>query len=163
MGYISKQTFKKIILGGLAGIVLIAILIQLLPYGRSHTNPPVIAEPVWDDPQTRVLFMRACGDCHSNETAWPWYTSVAPISWLIQHDVDEGREKFNVSEWGQGENEAGEAAETLQKGSMPPKIYLPIHPSARLSAPDKQALIAGLIATFGAGEGRETGQRAEDD
>ena len=72
--------------------VVVAILVlQLIPYGRNHNNPPVVAEPAWDSPATRTAFMQACGDCHSNETTWPWYSQVAPMSWLIQHDVDEGR------------------------------------------------------------------------
>ena len=62
-------------------IVIVGFLaIQLVPYGRTHTNPPVTAEPAWDSPQTRALAVRACFDCHSNETVWPWYTSIAPIS-----------------------------------------------------------------------------------
>ena len=79
--------------------VAIFLLIQLIPYGRDHTNPAVVAEPAWDLPETRALAVRACFDCHSNETIWPWYSNVAPISWLVQRDVDEGREKLNFSEW----------------------------------------------------------------
>jgi hypothetical protein len=66
---------------------------------------------------------------------------------------------FNVSEWGRGENEGDDAAETLQEGSMPPRFYLPLHPSARLSSGEKQSLIQGLIATFGGeSEGGEEGE-----
>jgi hypothetical protein len=93
--------------------------------------------------------MTACGDCHSYETEWPWYSNVAPISWLVQHDVEEGRAEFNVSRWGRGENEADEAAETVQEGEMPLPVYLITHPEARLAAADEQALIQGLVATFG--------------
>ena len=60
-------------------VVALALLIQLVPYGRAHTNPPVVAEPNWDSPQTRELAVRACFDCHSNETTWPWYSNIAPI------------------------------------------------------------------------------------
>jgi hypothetical protein len=60
--------------------VVVFVAIQLVPYGRDHTNPPVTAEPRWDSPQTRTLAVSACFDCHSNETAWPWYTNVAPFS-----------------------------------------------------------------------------------
>ena len=69
-------------LGLAAGTAVIALLllIQLVPYGRNHANPPVRQEPAWDSPQTRELAVRACYDCHSNQTAWPWYTNVAPIS-----------------------------------------------------------------------------------
>jgi hypothetical protein len=62
----------------LLGAVALFALIQVVPYGRSHTNPPVQSEPKWDSPQTRALAVRACYDCHSNETTWPWYTNVAP-------------------------------------------------------------------------------------
>ena len=132
----------------LGGVALFA-LIQLIPYGRDHANPAVIAEPAWDSPQTRELFFRACKDCHSHETNWPWYASIAPISWMMQYDIDEGRSHFNVSRWGQGKQDADEAAGMLRKGEMPPWFYLPAHPEAQLTDAEKQALIAGFVATFG--------------
>src|SRR5687768_3027163 len=75
------------------GVAIVGVLaaVQLVPYGRDHTNPPVRQEPAWDRPQTRALVARACFDCHSNETTWPWYSHIAPVSWLIQRDVVEGR------------------------------------------------------------------------
>ena len=84
---------------GIAALLMTALVVQVIPYGRDHTNPPVAAEPLWDSPQTRDLAVRACFDCHSNETEWPWYSNVAPISWLVQRDVEEGREELNFSEW----------------------------------------------------------------
>ena len=134
--------------------VLIAALgvfaaVQLIPYGRAHTNPPVAAEPVWAPPATRVLFERACGDCHSHATRWPWYSHLAPASWMVAHDVEEGREHFNVSEWGlDRRNEGAEAAEMLRSGEMPPWAYRVAHPEARLSAGDRETLLRGLDATF---------------
>ncbi len=139
---------------GVAG----ALLIQAVPYGRAHANPAVVAEPAWDSAQTRGLFMRACGDCHSHETEWPWYSNVAPVSWLVQRDVDEGREKFNVSTWGLDNNKADEAAEAFQDGEMPMPIYLITHPEAKLAGTDRQALLQGLLATFGG----ETGEAGDD-
>ena len=133
---------------GVAAVILFA-LIQFVPYGRDHENPAVIAEPAWDSPQTRELFFRACKDCHSHETNWPWYASIAPISWMMQYDIDEGRSHFNVSRWGQGKQDADEAAGMLRKGEMPPWFYLPAHPEAQLTDAEKQALIAGFVATFG--------------
>ncbi len=134
----------------LGGIVIVFALIQFVPYGKSHTNPPVTGEPEWNSDRTRELFFRTCGDCHSNETVWPWYTSIAPASWLAQFDVEHGREYFNVSEWGRpGKNEGEEAAEEVRKGKMPPFFYLPLHPEANLDADEKQELIDGLVATFG--------------
>lgn len=67
---------------------------KFVPYGHDHTNPPVTAEPSWDSPRTRELFFTACKDCHSNESHWPWYASVAPASWLVYRDVAEGRSNF---------------------------------------------------------------------
>jgi hypothetical protein len=134
---------------GLIAIMVLLIAAQFVPYGRNHTNPSVLAEPAWKSAQTRTLFFRACGDCHSNQTVWPWYSNLAPVSWLVQRDVQEGRREFNVSEWGRSKNKADEAAETIQKGSMPPWFYIALHPSAKLSPSERQEFIAGLIATFG--------------
>lgn len=131
------------------GLVLSFLLIQLIPYGHDRTNPAVVREPAWDSPRTRALFFEACRDCHSNETTWPWYSGIAPVSWLVRYDVDEGREHFNVSEWGRPHNEGDEAAEILEQGEMPPWFYLPAHPEARLTEAEKAELIDGLERTFG--------------
>lgn len=132
-----------------AGLGALALVAQAVPYGRDHTNPVVRREPTWDTPRTRELFGRACSDCHSNQTSWPWYSQVAPVSWLVQHDVAEGRAAFNVSEWDRPQEEAGEAAEEVQEGEMPMAIYAQMHAHARLTAAERAALIAGLRATFG--------------
>lgn len=79
---------KRTLLYTLGGAVLLFALLQLVPYGRNHTNPPAVSQIAWDSPQTLDLAQRACFDCHSNETKWPWYTNIAPFSWLIQRDVD---------------------------------------------------------------------------
>ncbi len=143
---------RKVLSGIFALLVGGFLLIQLLPYGRNHTNPPVIQEPTWNSPQTRTLAQRACFDCHSNETVWPWYSNVAPISWLVQRDVDEGRKKLNFSTWGfGGEEEAEEMAEVIYEGEMPLPIYLLTHAEARLSAAEKEALAQGLMASLGNG------------
>ena len=129
-------------------------LIQLVPYGRAHHNPPVRREPPWDRPETRELAARACFDCHSNEVRWPWYSHVAPASWLVQHDVDEAREHLNFSEWDRPQKEADDAAEEVEEGEMPLWYYLPAHPEAALSDGERRQLVAGLQATIGPGEGR---------
>lgn len=148
---------------GLAVAVLaLGFLIQLVPYGHDHSNPPVTAEPAWDSPQTRQLARRACFDCHSNQVTWPWYSNVAPLAWLIQSSVDEGRSALNLSEFDRPQEEAGEAAETVQEGSMPPRDYLLLHPDARLSDADEAALIRGLSATLG-GEGGDGNHDDDDD
>ena len=126
----------------LSGLVLFG-LIQLVPYGRDHTNPPVVQEPAWDA-QTRALAQRACFDCHSNETVWPWYSNIAPVSWLVQRDTDKGRDELNFSEWEMGEDEAEDIAEVIQEGEMPFPPYILLHPTARLSEAEKAQLIQGL-------------------
>jgi mono/diheme cytochrome c family protein len=132
---------------GLFGALGLLILIQLVPYGRDHENPGVVAEPSWDSQQTRDLTVRACFDCHSNETTWPWYSNIAPLSWLIQRDVDEGREHLNFSEWNRRQR-SGESAETVREGEMPPPYYTVTHPNARLSDAEMQALAQGLTASL---------------
>lgn len=148
------------ILAVIGGLVVVAFgVLQAIPYGRDHTNPPVRQEPQWDSPQTRQLVVRACYDCHSNQTVWPWYSYIAPVSWLVYKDVMEGRSVLNFSEMPQGE--ADDAAEAVQEGSMPPRLYTLIQSKARLSAAEKQALVAGLRATLG-GEG-EGGEENEEE
>jgi len=149
-------SFKSATKGGnmkykiLGIIVLAGIAIQFVPYGREHSNPSVVAEPNWDSPRTRELFFKACSNCHSNKTVWPWYSNIAPVSWLTQHDVDEGREHFNVSMWGvQKKNEGDDAVKEVSEGEMPPWFYVIPNPSARLSENEKAEFIIGLRATFG--------------
>ncbi len=137
----------KIIFIILGVMLVIFVAIQVIPVSR--TNPPVLAEPNWDSPQTRDLFYQACGDCHSNETEWPWYSYISPVSWLILNDVKRGRANFNVSETGSiAPGQGNEAAEVIQEGEMPPTTYLLMHALARLSPEEKAALIDGLMKTF---------------
>jgi len=150
------RTRRFVALAG--GLLLLAFgAIQLVPYGRDHTNPAVVSEPRWDSQRTRSLAVKSCFDCHRNETVWPWYSNVAPLSWQLQDHVDEGRRVLNFSDWGAGQEEAGEAAETVAEGSMPPISYRLTHPSSRLSMVERQALIDGLLLTFRIG-----GKRVRD-
>ena len=139
----------------LIGLAAIFIGVQAVPYGRDHSNPPRTMEPQWDSTATRELARRACFDCHSNETVWPAYANVAPASWLVQHDVDEGRAKVNFSEWDRPQEEAGEAADVIAEGEMPPSMYLLMHRTAKLSASERQQLIQGLARTIGNATGHE--------
>jgi hypothetical protein len=139
-----KKTLLYLVL---AGLVLLA-LIQLVPYGRDHTNPPVVMEPKWDSPQTRQLAVDHCFQCHSNETTWPWYSNIAPASWLIEKDVIEGRQELNFSDWSRP-GELDEIVEQIQSGRMPPIQYTLPHPESALTAEQKQAFIKGLQATTG--------------
>jgi hypothetical protein len=139
---------RKWIVRILVAAVALFALGQAVPYGRSHSNPPVQSEPKWDSPQTRALAVRACYDCHSNETAWPWYTNVAPVSWLTQRDVDSGRSALNFSEWNRPQDGKGDIVEAVRGGDMPPWYYKPLHPRSKLSAADTDKLVAGLIRTL---------------
>ena len=156
-----RTPHSRFVAVGLIALMVLLIAVQFVPSGRNHSNPPVLAEPAWNNAQTRTLFFQACGDCHSNQTTWPWYSNLAPVSWLVQRDVEEGRREFNVSEWGRPKNKADEAAETLQKGSMPPWFYIALHPSAKLSSSERQEFIAGLIATFGSERKHEDSEAEE--
>ncbi|MBN1928948.1 MAG: heme-binding domain-containing protein [Chlorobiaceae bacterium] len=130
-------------------VVIVLAAIQFIP-GTDHQNPPPTGAPQWDSPRTQELFARACANCHSNETVWPWYSNIAPLSWIISFDVRVGRSKFNVSEWGRpGRNDGDEAAAEVRNGSMPPWFYLPAHPEAKLTEAEKAELVNGLVATFG--------------
>jgi cytochrome c551/c552 len=135
---------KKIIIWVVIAIVVLGLLIQLVPLPERGHNPAVIAEPKWDSPQTAALVKRACYDCHSNQTVWPWYSYVAPVSWLIYNDVIQGRHRLNFSEWNGQSRGAGEMVQAIREGEMPPFQYLPLHPSARLTSVEKQQLITGL-------------------
>ena len=134
---------------GLLALVALVLVAQIVPYGRDRANPKVVAEPRWDSPRTRELFFRACKDCHSNETEWPWYSVVAPVSWLVHNDVNEGRRHFDVSEWGRKKNHGDEAAKMVRENEMPLWFYVPLHPEARLTNAERKELVAGLVATFG--------------
>jgi uncharacterized membrane protein YedE/YeeE len=138
----------------LAG-VLTFLIIQLVPYGRDHSNPPGTGEPDWATPNTRELMVNACFGCHSNEVEYPPYASVAPISWMVQRHVDEGREAVNYSNFATNEGEADNSVEVVQEGEMPPAYFarFGLHPEADLSQAEMDELIAGLKATPGMSEG----------
>lgn len=146
-----RVSWSRLLKWAAIGFVVLLLAIQLVPYGRDHTNPSVAAEPAWNSPRTRELAQTACFDCHSNETTWPWYSNIAPISWWTQNHVDEGRRKLNFSEWG-GKQETDEIVESMEDGDMPPGYYTLMHRSARLSAADEQALVDGFVAMFGRGK-----------
>ena len=137
---------KKIVRNVVIAVVVILVLIQLIPINR--TNPAVTREVQWNSPETRALAQRACFDCHSNETTWPWYSYVAPVSLRVASHVREGREHLNFSEWDQPNSDAHEIVENIERGDMPLWDYLLMHAEAKLSAKEQQALIDGLQATL---------------
>lgn len=108
---------------------------QFVPVDR--TNPPVTGE-VSTPPAVGALLRRACYDCHSNETRWPWYSHVAPVSWFVAGHVHDGRDDLNFSEWPVFDLEGQDLAmediqKQMRKHGMPLKSYLLIHPEARLT------------------------------
>ena len=133
----------------LAFLVGIFLLMQLVPYGRTHSNPPTIVEPAWDSPRTRELAVRACFDCHSNYTRWPWYANVAPFSWAVQLDVESARDIINFSEWNRRYELAVYAGRRTRNGMMPPYKYKMAHPEANLTPEETLELARGLEATVG--------------
>lgn len=142
---------RKWLLRALVAGVVVFGLIQLVPYGRDHANPPVTREVKWDSPRTRALAAGACFDCHSNLTTWPWYSNVAPVSWLVYADVVGGRGALNFSEWDRPQDaDAQDVVEAVRSGSMPPFQYKPTHPAGRLSAAERDQLVAGLTKTLAA-------------
>jgi mono/diheme cytochrome c family protein len=134
---------KTILYLGIAAVVIFG-LIQLVPFGHDHTNPPTVFEPNWVSPEARALVKQSCFQCHSNETEWPWYSNIAPASWLVAMDVKEGREQFNFSDWQNHPGEVDEMAEEIQDGGMPPIQYWMFHPSSKLNDQQKQDLIQAL-------------------
>jgi hypothetical protein len=130
-------------------LLLVAVLIQFIPFGHDHSNPPTTKEPAWDSPETRELFQRACFDCHSNQTGWRFYSYVAPVSWLIARDVNGGRSHLNFSQWDQPQKHAKDVADQVKTGEMPLWFYVPLHPSAKLSDAEKQSLIDGAAKSLG--------------
>ena len=137
---------RRLILLGLVAGLAVLLLIQLVPYGRDHSNPPATQAAKFASPQVRQLVADSCNDCHSNLTKWPWYTNVAPASWLVQNDVDGGRKVMNLSEWDKPQPELDEIVEAIREGGMPPLKYkiMPNHSAARLSQSEKDRLIAGF-------------------
>ena len=151
---VSKLTNARLLTVIFAATLGTMVTIQAIPYGRAHSNPPITGEPEWATPRTRELMVRACFGCHSNEVEYPAYASVAPISWVVEAHVAEGREKVNYSEFDSRQRGADETIEVIEEGSMPPGYYTQFgrHPEAKLTTAEIAELIAGLKATPGLSE-----------
>lgn len=129
----------KTILLVLAGLL---VLIQFVPVQRTN---PLAEQEVEPPPEVQTILETSCYDCHSHRTHWPWYAYVAPVSWLVAHDVKEAREHLNFSRWNRYEsderrNKVEEIWEEVEEGEMPLWYYLPLHPIARLSQEQLTAL-----------------------
>ncbi|HJW63776.1 MAG TPA: heme-binding domain-containing protein [Actinomycetes bacterium] len=139
------------------GLFAVAVLLQLVPYGRDHTNPPVTQDAPWPDGRARELATTACYDCHSNQIRWPPQSYVAPFSWLLARDVEQGLEALNFSTWEEDDGEADDAAEVVADAEMPPRRYLLVHPDAALSDAERQVLVEALEAMDRARGGDRSG------
>ncbi|MEP7382335.1 MAG: heme-binding domain-containing protein [Gemmatimonadota bacterium] len=138
------KSIGRIAKWAMAVLIVALVAIQLVPVDR--TNPALETE-VPATAEVRSVLRRACYDCHSNETVWPWYSRIAPVSWLIAHDVHEGRDELNFSTWNRYTTKRQlkklkESGKEVAEGEMPPWLYLPPHPEARLSTDDRALLRA---------------------
>lgn len=134
---------KKLLRWGPIGLLVLFAAIQLIQPDRS--NPPVESEIDAPD-EVRAILERACYDCHSHETTWPWYAYVAPASWFVADHVEHGRGHLNFSRWPkydfeEQEHAFGDIREEVEEGEMPLPSYLILHSEARLSEADKQTLM----------------------
>ena len=153
------KQFGRVLRWSAVGLCVAFIAIQFVPVNR--TNPPVQGD-FRDSAEVVSVLRRACYDCHSNETTWPWYSRMAPVSWVIAHDVNEGRAALNFSTWNQLSPEKKaeaikESWEEVAESKMPTWYYVVIHPKARLSANDRSVLRAwsGSVAGEEAGENND--------
>lgn len=124
------KLLKKILLA----LALMLVLIQVIR--PAHLNPPVVA-PLVAPEDVMAILKQSCFDCHSNETRWPWYSHIAPVSWLVSNDVEEGREHLNFSEWGTLDDKARrelgeEIIEEISEGEMPLWFYTPLHSGSKV-------------------------------
>jgi heme-binding protein len=151
---------RRILLGG----VILLVALQFLPVERTN---PVVESEVPAPANVRDALRRACYDCHSNETVWPWYSRVAPLSFLIARDVRAGREELNFSTWNriatkQQVKKLKESWENVAEGEMPPWFYLPMHRDAALSTEDRAALRAwAMQGTSAAASDVDSGKDAD--
>jgi hypothetical protein len=127
-------------------IVLVAVVIAAQFIRIDKSNPPVRSE-ISAGPAIQPVLQRVCYNCHSNTTIWPWYSNVAPISWLVGSDVSEGRQHLNFSEWGMYDNgkrshKLHGIEEEVGSGDMPPWYYTLMHREARLSSSERSQILA---------------------
>ena len=152
---------RRILVRAGLGLFAVAVLLQLVPYGRDHTNPPVTQDAPWPNGRARELATTACYDCHSNQTRWPPQSYVAPFSWMVTRDVEQGREALSFSTWfsagDEDDGEADDAAKEVADAEMPPRRYLLVHPDAALSDTEREVLVEALEAMDRARGGDRSG------
>jgi hypothetical protein len=121
------------------------VVLQFVSNGVSRRNPGITVEPNLD-PEAREVAARACFDCHSYRTSWPWYAELAPMRWLVSRDVADARSALNFSEFHDPSRLAEKAAGAVRAGTMPPARYVALHPRAHLSPVERETLVHGLEA-----------------
>ena len=154
----NKKRIRILLIAGAVGFAALQVFPAkvLGVHTEDIGNNPPARFKLEAPPEVEAILRRSCFDCHSNETVWPAYSYVAPISWLVVHDTLDGRRQLNFSAWGDAKLSGREARELnpnkirreISSGSMPPRIYLLTHPEARLTDAEKQQLIDGLIASL---------------
>jgi hypothetical protein len=155
---------------GILALLVVTFAISVAWGNRLKTNPPVVAEPAWNSPETRALAVRACFACHSNETRWPWYSNVPVVRGLIVKHVREGRQKLNFSAWQAGrELEANEVPDKvydpthyLEEDIIPQPSFQALHPEARLTRAEQDQLAQGFRASLGGSAQSGTNNSAEE-
>ena len=130
----------------IAAAVLAVAVLAAQAFQPDRSNPAVDPAVTWQavampSPEVAAIVYRSCRDCHTNETVWPWYSRLSPMSWLVANDVREGRAKLNFSRWDiyspeMSQTRMGEACDEVRKGDMPLRFYTPLHPDAKLTAKD---------------------------
>lgn len=152
-------------------IAFVLVVLQLIPVERS--NPPESGPLVIQEAAVADVFDRACADCHTHRTTWPWYSKVAPVSWWVVDHVEEGREHLNLSTWASlspddQDHKLEEWVEMVEEGEMPLPSYTWGHPEARLTDGERETLVAWArakrteLGVEGAGEGGESHEEHEE-
>ena len=127
------------------GVVVFAALQLVRPDLVFKPNPPIVRDAIWPSQEGKDLARRACFECHSNESTWPWYSYVAPVSWVLASHVSEGRSNLNFTDWQPGRVPPPAALEAvIRQKIMPLPEFLLMHPEARLTDQEKEALIVAL-------------------
>jgi len=142
---------RRINLSTCATVLALAVVVLSLvhPWGNLRNGSPgggaILAGSNASD-EIRSVIAQKCGDCHSNNTRWPLYSTIAPASWFVEHDVHEGREHLNLSDWEEYSIDnridlLGKMGTQIRQDKMPLKQYLLLHPEARLSEAERKLIV----------------------
>jgi hypothetical protein len=140
-----KRLLKIILITLVVGFIVIQFINRPDKTVLAETSPDDITKHMQVPEKVHGILKRSCYDCHSRHTKWPWYSHIAPASWLVGDDVSNGRKKMNFSEWGRISDDKKEArlneiCELITEGEMPLPNYLLLHSEAKLSQEDKDIL-----------------------